>query len=85
MVPTEIRPAPNAILLLLKDVLVQCVGCHRDMKAGCDDGHECTPYLVAGEEREAGALLKRAISISPDQAGIIQLPTEGTIMYIQPH
>ena len=74
MVPTEIRPAP----LLLKDVLVQC---HRDMKAGCYVGHECTPYIVAGEERE----VKRAISISPDQAGIIQLPTEGTVKYIQPH
>ena len=85
LVPTEIRPAPNAILLLLKDVLVQCVGCHRDMKAGCYDGHECTPYLVAGEKRDAAALLKRAISISPDQAGIIQLPTEGTVKYIQPH
>ena len=83
MVSTEIRPAPNAILLVLKDVLVQCVGCHRDMKAGCYDGHECTPYLVAGEEREAAALLKRATS--PDQVGIIQLPTEGTVKYIQPH
>ncbi|KAL5481525.1 hypothetical protein EMCRGX_G021706 [Ephydatia muelleri] len=80
LVPTEIRPAPNAVLLLLKDVLVQCVGCHRDMKAGCYDGHECTPYLTAGEEREAAALLKRAISTSPDQAGIIQLPTGGTPM-----
>ena len=85
LVPTEIRPAPNAVLLLLKDVLVQCVGCHRDMKAGCYDRHECTPYLVAGEEREAAALLKRAISTSPDQAGIIQLPTGGTVKCIQSH
>ena len=86
LVPTEIRrPAPNAVLLLLKDVLVQCVGCHRDMKAGCYDGHECTPYLTAGEEREAAALLKRAISTSPDQAGIIQLPTGGTVKCIQSH
>ena len=64
---------------MLKDVLVQCVECHRDMKAGCYNGHECTPYLTAGEEREAAALLKRAISTSPDQAGIIQLPTGGTV------
>ena len=48
---------------LVEDVLVQCMGCHRDMKAGCYDGHECTPYLVAGEEREAGIILKEEISI----------------------
>eukprot|EP00731_Ephydatia_muelleri_P028813 Em0020g457a len=53
LVPTEIRPAPNAVLLLLKDVLVQCVGCHRDMKAGCYDGHECTPYLTAANDIHA--------------------------------
>ena len=68
MVPTGIRPAPNAIVILLKDLLVQCVGCHRDAKAGC---YECTPSLTAEEEREAAALLKRAISTSPEQ-GIIQ-------------
>ena len=38
------------------------------MKAGC---YECTPSLTAEEEREAAALLKRAISTSPEQ-GIIQ-------------
>ena len=54
LITTEIRPAPNAIVTLLKDVLVQCVGCHRDVKAGCYEGHECTPSLTGGEEREAG-------------------------------
>ena len=68
LVPTGIRPAPNAIVILLKDLLVQCVGCHRDVKAGC---YECKPSLTAEEEREAAALLKRAISTSPEQ-GIIQ-------------
>ena len=53
LVPTEIRPAPNAIVILLKDVLVQRVGCHRDVKAGCYEGHECTPSLTGGEDREA--------------------------------
>ena len=71
LVPTGIRPAPNAIVILLKDLLVQCVGCHRDVKAGCYEGHECTTSLTADEEREAAALLKRAISTSPEQ-GIIQ-------------
>ena len=67
---------------MLKDVLIQGVGCHRDMKAGCHDWHECTPYLTASEEREAAALLKRAMSTSPDQAGIIQLPTGGTVLNV---
>ncbi|KAL5500540.1 hypothetical protein EMCRGX_G012118 [Ephydatia muelleri] len=79
LVPTGIRPAPNAIVILLKDVLVQCAECHRDVKAGCYEEHECTPSFTLVEEREAAALLKRAISTSPDQ-GIIQLPTGGTPM-----
>ena len=75
LVPREIRPASNVTLLLLKDVLVQSMVCHRDVKAG---SYECTPSLTAGEEREAAALLKRAISTSPDK-GIIQLPTEEAV------
>ena len=64
----------NVTLLLLKDVQVQCMVCYRDV--GSYEGHECTPTLTAGEEREAAALLKRTISTSPDK-GILQLPTEG--------
>ena len=75
------RPASNVTLLLLKDVLVQCMVCHRDVKAGCYEGHECTPSLTAGEEREAAALLKRAISISPDKGIIL----EGAVKCIQYH
>ena len=37
LVPRVIRPASNVTLLLLKDVLVQCMECHRDVKAGCYD------------------------------------------------
>ena len=65
LVPTKIRPASNLIQLLLKDVLVQCVECHRDVKAGYYEEHECTQSLTAGEEREAAGLLKRAISHQP--------------------
>eukprot|EP00731_Ephydatia_muelleri_P001561 Em0001g1561a len=79
LVSTEIRPASNLIQLLLKDVLVQCVVCHRDVKAGYYEDHECTQSLTPGEEREAAKLLKRAISTSPDQA-TVQLATGGTPM-----
>ena len=65
LVPTGIRPAPNAIVILLKDVLVQCAECHRDVKAGCYEEHECTPSLTLVEEREAAALLKRAVFTFP--------------------
>ena len=84
LVPTEIRPASNLIQLLLKDVLVQCVVCYRDVKAGYYEEHECTQSLTAGEEREAAGLLKRAISTSPDQA-TVQLATGGTVRCIQCH
>eukprot|EP00731_Ephydatia_muelleri_P007956 Em0004g294a len=46
LVSTEIRPASNLIQLLLKDVLVQCVVCHRDVKAGYYEDHECTQSLT---------------------------------------
>ena len=84
LVSTEIRPASNLIQLLLKDVLVQCVVCHRDVKAGYYEDHECTQSLTPGEEREAAGLLKRAISTSPDQA-TVQLATGGTVRCIQCH
>ena len=67
LVSTEIKPASNLIQLLLKDVLVQCVVCHRDVKAGYYEDHECTQSLTPGEEREAAGLLKRAISTSLDR------------------
>ncbi|KAL5478035.1 hypothetical protein EMCRGX_G024910 [Ephydatia muelleri] len=47
------------------DVLVQCAECHRDVKAGCYEEHECTPSLTFVEEREAAALLKRAVFTFP--------------------
>ena len=80
MITTEIRPAPNAIVILLIAVVVpQCVGCHRDVKAGCSKGYECTPPLTGGG-KEKPTLLKRA----PEQ-GIIQLLTGGTVKCIQCH
>ena len=51
LVPSHIRPASNAILLLLSEVLVHCTSCGWDAK----DAHECVPSLTPGEERQAAA------------------------------
>ena len=74
LVPSHIRPASNAILLLLSEVLVHCTSCGRDVKAVEYDAHECVPSLTPGEERQAAELLKRAASCSPE-TGAIQLAT----------
>eukprot|EP00731_Ephydatia_muelleri_P000867 Em0001g867a len=64
---------------VLEELKCVCVVCHRDVKAGYYEDHECTQSLTPGEEREAAGLLKRAISTSPDQA-TVQLATGGTPM-----
>ena len=72
LVPSHIRPASNAIHLLLSDVLAHCTICGWDVKAVEYDAHECVPLLTPGEERQAAKLLKRAVSCSPE-TGAIQL------------
>ena len=74
LVSSHIRPASNAILLLLSDVLVHCTSCGWDVKAVEYDAHECVPSLTSGEERQAAELLKRTVSCSPE-TGAIQLAT----------
>ena len=54
LITTKIIPAPNAIGIMLKDVLVQ-EECHRDVKVGFYKGHECISSLTGGEQREASA------------------------------
>ena len=70
-----LQPASHLVLPLLKDVVVHCVSCSRDMRAGAYEEHECVLTLTASEERAAAGLLKRAISTK----GIIQLGTGGTV------
>ena len=78
LLPTHVRPASNAILLLLSDVRRQCAGCNRDIRSGDYEGHECVPSLTPEEEKQAAELLKRAISTSPDK-GVVQLATGGAV------
>ena len=78
LLPTHVRPASNAILLLLSDVRRHCADCNRDIRSGDYEGHECVPSLTNEEERQAAELLKRAISTSPDK-GVVQLATGGAV------
>ena len=78
LLPTHVRRASNAILLLLSDVRRHCAGCNRDIRSGDYEGHECVPSLTPEEEKQAAELLKRAISTSPDK-GVVQLATGGAV------
>ena len=44
---TTAKPAPPLIQTLLKDIMVKCVRCKRDIRAGDYDTHEC--YQSGGE------------------------------------
>ena len=76
--PMHIKPASNLVLSMLKDALVHCTMCTRDMRAALYEHHECTPSLTHEEQRSAAKLIKR---ISPEQ-GVFQLPTGGTVKRI---
>ena len=66
----------NLVLLMLKDVLVHCTICTRDMRAAMYEHHECIPSLTHEEQRSAAELIKR---ISPEK-GAFRLPTGGTVL-----
>ena len=62
--PQQIRPAPP---LILKDIMVKCVRCKRDVKAGDYDTHECSTLPTKVEVKMASRVLKRLASTSPEQ------------------
>ena len=40
--PQQLKPAPPLIQTLLKDIMVKCVRCNRDFRAGNYDTRECS-------------------------------------------
>ena len=50
--PQQLKPAPPLIQTLLKDIMVNCVRCKRDVRAGDYDTHECSTstYQSGGED-----------------------------------
>ena len=48
--PQQLKPAPPLIQTLLKDIMVKCVRCKRDIRAGDYDTHEYSTYQSGGED-----------------------------------
>ena len=64
--PQQLKPAPPLIQTLLKDIMVNCVRCKRDVKAGDYDTHECSTPPTEVEVKMASRVLKRLASTSPE-------------------
>ena len=65
--PQQLKPAPPLAQTLLKDIMVKCERCKRDVKAGDFDTHECSTLPTKVEVKMASRVLKRLASTSPEQ------------------
>eukprot|EP00731_Ephydatia_muelleri_P011647 Em0006g541a len=65
--PQQLKPAPPLIQTSLKDIMVKCVRCKRDVRAGDYDTHECSTLPTKVEVKMASRVLKRLASTSPEQ------------------
>ena len=63
----QLKPAPPLDQTLLKDIMVKCERCKRDVKAGDFDTHECSTLPTKVEVKMASRVLKRLASTSPEQ------------------
>eukprot|EP00731_Ephydatia_muelleri_P023087 Em0015g670a len=52
--PQQLKPAPPLVQTLLKDIMVKCERCKRDVKAGDFDTHQCStlPTKVEVKQQE---------------------------------
>ena len=72
----SVHPAPELILRLLHDMMVQCVTCKREMKAGEHDSHSCKQETVEVPIEVATVIRHLACE---SLSNIIQIPTGGTV------
>ena len=56
--PQQLKPAPPLVQTLLKDIMVKCERCKRDVKAGDYDTHECSTLPTKVEVKMASRVLK---------------------------
>ena len=59
--PQLLKPAPPLVQTLLKDIMVKCERCKRDVKAGDYDTHECSTLPTKVEVKMASRVLKRLV------------------------
>ncbi|KAL5475010.1 hypothetical protein EMCRGX_G027054 [Ephydatia muelleri] len=65
--PQQLKPVPPLVQTLLKDIMVKCERCKRDVKAGDFDTHECSTLPTKVEVKMASRVLKRLASTRPEQ------------------
>ena len=80
LVAAAIKPGSPLVLTLLKEIMVHCANCKRDVKAHAYCSHQCVPSPTKDELQTAATVLKRIMSTSPEQS-VVTLPTGGIVKW----
>ena len=76
----QLKAAPLLIQTLLRDIVLQCQTCRKDIKA-CEYGtHQCNGESTKADLQTAFRVLRRLASRTPSQP--ITIPTGGTVKHI---
>ena len=76
----QLKAAPLLIQTLLRDIVLQCQTCRKDIKA-CEYGtHPCNGEPTKADLQTAFHVLRRLASRTPSQP--ITIPTGGTVKHI---
>jgi len=80
----EPKPAPQLITTLLKDIMVHCIACKRDINIKSENyhTHECCTSPTKGEMKMASQVLCQLADTSPGKCIIF---TDGTVKYKSTH
>ena len=68
----ELKSASQLITTLLKDVMVHCIACKRDVKAEDYHTHECSTSPTKGEVKMASQVLCRLADTSPALQSLLE-------------
>lgn len=79
MAPASLRPASDLIISLLRDILVHCISCDRNMRAGAYVAHQCTRSPTRSELNMTAAVYRHVISNSPPDECVVKVPTGGRV------
>ena len=82
--PSQLKPAPLLIFTLLNDIMVKCVRCKRDIRAGDYDVRECSTAPTTDEVKMASRVL--VFTNAEDTGGRVkQVQLTYNIILSQPH